>query len=226
MDAGFAQGWLGRPALLRPGTDGQVRSVMDEQYLDAAEVARALGVSPDTVTRWCRQGRIEAVKPGRDWRIPRSALASLGRRHQGTSRALNRILADVPTGSHVLVLALDGQEGFRAALERAGPPGTATLPAAPPARTTPLAGALTRAAARALAARALALAAGDDGWLVRAAGDVGTEERLGRLAGGGVTTFCLLPEAPSAALPFLLGNHTHLLAGSPAGACRLQSVGA
>ncbi|HXF36593.1 MAG TPA: helix-turn-helix domain-containing protein, partial [Actinomycetota bacterium] len=45
-----------------------------EGFVTAREVAERLGVAPDTVTRWCREGRIPAVRPGRDWRIPASVI--------------------------------------------------------------------------------------------------------------------------------------------------------
>ena len=45
---------------------------MQELFVGVSEVAERLGVSSDTVTRWCRQGRIPGIKPGRDWRVPAS----------------------------------------------------------------------------------------------------------------------------------------------------------
>lgn len=41
-------------------------------YTDIETVARAYGVSQETVRRWCRDGIIKgAIKARRDWRIPK-----------------------------------------------------------------------------------------------------------------------------------------------------------
>jgi acetyl-CoA synthetase len=45
-----------------------------EELLLPAEVARILRVTTRTVERYCKQGRLRAVKVGRLWRIPRSSL--------------------------------------------------------------------------------------------------------------------------------------------------------
>ena len=37
--------------------------------LTLTEVADHLGVSRDTVRRWCEQGRIQAIKKGRRWSV-------------------------------------------------------------------------------------------------------------------------------------------------------------
>src|SRR6266516_1985640 len=50
---------------------------MQELFVGVSEVAERLGVSSDTVTRWCRQGRIPGIKPGRDWRVPASVAEDL-----------------------------------------------------------------------------------------------------------------------------------------------------
>lgn len=51
-----------------------------EEYLTVRQVAERVGVSTDTVARWCRQRRLPATKPGRDWRIePAGVEALLGR---------------------------------------------------------------------------------------------------------------------------------------------------
>jgi len=45
-----------------------------EKLLLPAEVARILRVTPRTVERYCKQGKLRAVKVGRLWRIPKSSL--------------------------------------------------------------------------------------------------------------------------------------------------------
>jgi excisionase family DNA binding protein len=45
-----------------------------EGLLLPAEVARILRVTVRTVEKYCKQGKLRAVKVGRLWRIPRSSL--------------------------------------------------------------------------------------------------------------------------------------------------------
>jgi excisionase family DNA binding protein len=47
---------------------------MEEQVLTLEEVARVLRVSRKTAEKLVHTGKIRAVKVGRVWRIPRSAL--------------------------------------------------------------------------------------------------------------------------------------------------------
>jgi excisionase family DNA binding protein len=54
----------------------------DDELLGADEVARRLGVEPVTVYRWCRQGRLPCLKPGKSWRIRRSAFEAFLRRSE------------------------------------------------------------------------------------------------------------------------------------------------
>lgn len=41
----------------------------DTKLLTPAQVAEILTLKPRTVSRWCREGRLQAVKYGRVWRI-------------------------------------------------------------------------------------------------------------------------------------------------------------
>ena len=59
----------------------------DDELLSAAAVAQHLGVEPVTVYRWCRQGRLTCLKPGKEWRIRRSAVEAFLRRAE-TPRTL------------------------------------------------------------------------------------------------------------------------------------------
>lgn len=47
---------------------------MEDRHLSLSEVAGSMGVSERTVRRWIKAGRLKAYKPGRDYRIPESAL--------------------------------------------------------------------------------------------------------------------------------------------------------
>lgn len=44
------------------------------QFMAVSEVARKLDVTPATIRRWVAEERLEAVKLGRMWRVPRSAV--------------------------------------------------------------------------------------------------------------------------------------------------------
>jgi excisionase family DNA binding protein len=50
---------------------------MEDRHLSLSEVAGAMGVSERTVRRWIKSGKLRAYKPGRDYRIPESAVSTL-----------------------------------------------------------------------------------------------------------------------------------------------------
>jgi len=50
---------------------------MEDRNLSLSAVAGSLGVSERTVRRWIKSGKLKAYKPGRDYRIPESALRAL-----------------------------------------------------------------------------------------------------------------------------------------------------
>jgi excisionase family DNA binding protein len=43
------------------------------------KAGKILDVSPRTVVRWIREGKIEGVKVGRNWRVPRSEVERVQR---------------------------------------------------------------------------------------------------------------------------------------------------
>src|ERR671921_1672451 len=47
---------------------------MEERYLSLSEAADALDISERTAYRWIKSGKLRAYKPGRDYRIPDSAI--------------------------------------------------------------------------------------------------------------------------------------------------------
>lgn len=47
---------------------------MEERYLSLSEAADALDISERTAYRWIDSGKLRAYKPGRDYRIPESAI--------------------------------------------------------------------------------------------------------------------------------------------------------
>jgi excisionase family DNA binding protein len=50
---------------------------MEDRHLSLSEVAGLMGVSERTVRRWIKAGNLKAYKPGRDYRIPESAVREL-----------------------------------------------------------------------------------------------------------------------------------------------------
>jgi excisionase family DNA binding protein len=50
---------------------------MEERHRSLSEVAGLMGVSERTVRRWIKSGKLKAYKPGRDYRIPESAVREL-----------------------------------------------------------------------------------------------------------------------------------------------------
>ncbi len=48
--------------------------ISEERLLSTAEVGERVGVDEQTVRLWIKKGKLEALKVGRGWRIPRSAL--------------------------------------------------------------------------------------------------------------------------------------------------------
>jgi excisionase family DNA binding protein len=51
--------------------------VWDRTYVTPEEVAKRFRINPRTVRRWAADGRLEAVRIGRQWRIPVNALERL-----------------------------------------------------------------------------------------------------------------------------------------------------
>ncbi len=49
----------------------------EERFLSTEEVAERLQVDEQTVRRWIKSGKLEAFKPGREWRISPAALEAL-----------------------------------------------------------------------------------------------------------------------------------------------------
>ena len=48
-----------------------------EMYYKPRKVAEMLDVQPRTVVRWIHEGRLQAIKVGHVWRIPRSEVERL-----------------------------------------------------------------------------------------------------------------------------------------------------
>lgn len=217
---------------------------MQELFVGVAEVAERLGVSSDTVTRWCRQGRIPGIKPGRDWRVPASVAEDLlaGRPARFWTADLEPQLARLRPTDHVLVMVPGGVKearAFCAVLEDMGK-AVATPEPPPPPGGKVFAQSVLLAGARALARREIALAeappASDSEWLIRWVGrlaseTMATEAAVARAAEeAGRVIFCLLPLTGDPDLerdPDLGGlveAHTHILVGQAHGRSWLGSA--
>jgi excisionase family DNA binding protein len=79
----------------------------DDELLSAEEVARALGVELVTVYRWCRQGRLTCLKPGKSWRIRRRALDAFLRRAERPRSLATHLGAFLEVPDQVLAVAED-----------------------------------------------------------------------------------------------------------------------
>lgn len=63
---------------------------MEDRNLSLSAVAGLLGVSERTVRRWIQSGKLKAYKPGRDYRIPESALRELVEESEVSPKAQSR----------------------------------------------------------------------------------------------------------------------------------------
>jgi excisionase family DNA binding protein len=63
---------------------------MEERYLSLSEAADALDISERTAYRWIKSGKLRAYKPGRDYRIPESAIKEAIEMSEISPKALRR----------------------------------------------------------------------------------------------------------------------------------------
>lgn len=78
---------------------------MEQELWSAEQVARYLGVTPLTVYRWCRQGRLPALKIGKSWRIRRAVLEDFLRGSERGPSLSARLGAFVTVPDHVIGIA-------------------------------------------------------------------------------------------------------------------------
>jgi excisionase family DNA binding protein len=80
---------------------------MEEQHLSLSEAAHRLDISERTTRRWIKSGKLRAFKPGRDYRIPESAISEVIKRSEAYPKAQAPLpLSDV-AGAELLERALD-----------------------------------------------------------------------------------------------------------------------
>ncbi|MQA86042.1 MAG: helix-turn-helix domain-containing protein [Streptosporangiales bacterium] len=222
-----------------------------EPLLSAAEVAARLGVTIDTVTRWCRRGHLRASKPGRDWRVPASALEEFLTYHvpapdgagatdgpattddepASTGDELTRLIDTLPPGGHVLVAVPGDAEAAGEVHARLAAVADHDLQPPSTQHDPILARALLTAAQRA----ELDLLTSEPAphrrfrllrWAVQHPHAATTERRLTHLAAQrGLVVLCVLPLAEVAGFETLLQVHTHLLVAAPTPAASLTDLG-
>lgn len=78
---------------------------LNEELLDAEEVARLLGVGQVTVWRWCRDGSLPCMKLGRYWRIRRSTLDEFLSRSERSYTLVGRLRSFLEPPDNVLAVA-------------------------------------------------------------------------------------------------------------------------
>ncbi len=64
---------------------------MAPSWLTVTQVALALQTHPEVVRRWLRQGRLDGVKIGRAWRVPRATLPPLAATDPSTNWIAGRV---------------------------------------------------------------------------------------------------------------------------------------
>lgn len=79
----------------------------DETLLSVDEVAERLGVQTTTVHRWCRDGQLSCLKPGKSWRIRRSSLEVFLRRGERPRTLVEQLGVYVRVPDHLVAVAED-----------------------------------------------------------------------------------------------------------------------
>lgn len=88
----------------------------EQELLTVDEVAEFLRIAPNTVYRWCRDGKLAGIKIGKEWRIARGDLDNFLAKRAGTTEAvsLQTLLRQrLATPEHILVMASDPGEVYR-----------------------------------------------------------------------------------------------------------------
>ena len=86
---------------MREGTTGE------QDILGIEEVAEQLGVQPTTVHRWCREGRLQCLKPGKSWRIRHSSLEAFLQQGERSRTLLEHLRAFVTVPDHLVAVVED-----------------------------------------------------------------------------------------------------------------------
>ena len=76
-----------------------------DELLEVPEIARYLRVSDVTVYRWCKEGKLPALKLGHSWRIRRSALESFLERGEHSATLLGQLRSFYRIPDNTLAIA-------------------------------------------------------------------------------------------------------------------------
>ena len=76
-----------------------------DELLEVPELARYLKVSEVTVYRWCKEGRLPALKLGHHWRVRRSALDAFLERGEYSATLFGRLRSFYRIPDNVLAIA-------------------------------------------------------------------------------------------------------------------------
>src|SRR5215210_4499126 len=80
-----------------------------KELLSAEDVANYLGVGPVTVYRWCKEGLLQCIKLGKQWRIRREALEDFLKQHERPAKLageLRSFLSTLP--AHIAIVDSSG----------------------------------------------------------------------------------------------------------------------
>jgi excisionase family DNA binding protein len=89
--------------------------VNEKVLLTVEEVAEFLRIAPNTVYRWCRDGKLAGIKIGKEWRIARAELDSFLTRQAGPPEHLSlesMFRRRLSAPEHILVMASDPRQVY------------------------------------------------------------------------------------------------------------------
>jgi excisionase family DNA binding protein len=84
-----------------------------DELLEVPQIARYLKVSEVTVYRWCKQGRLPALKLGHSWRVRRSALEDFLERGERSATLFGQLRSFYRIPDNVLAIAQTKELLFR-----------------------------------------------------------------------------------------------------------------
>lgn len=79
----------------------------ERQLLTADEVARELDLKATTIYQWCREGRLPALKLGKEWRIRRASLDAFLEQRERRPTLVGQLRSFLTVPDHVLGIAED-----------------------------------------------------------------------------------------------------------------------
>src|SRR3954453_9124423 len=79
----------------------------ERDLLTADEVARELDLRPTTIYQWCREGRLPAIKLGKEWRIRRTALDAFLAQNERRPTLVGQLRSFITIPDHVLGITED-----------------------------------------------------------------------------------------------------------------------